>query len=77
VDIYELTFLLKTAKTAVSPRVIADTAFATIGRGVVRDQGYFVFVRYFLNIFDFGLFAWITTVFSRFTSEYKTLKKKN
>jgi len=64
-------------KTATSPTVIAETVFATVGRGVLRDQGYFVFVRYFLNVFDYGLFSWVTTICSRFTSEYKALKKKD
>ena len=34
------------AKTATSPTIIAETVFATLGRGVVRDQVYFHFVTY-------------------------------
>jgi len=65
------------SKTATSPKIIAETVFATLGRGVLRDQGYFVLMRYFMLLLDFGAFAWITALSARFTGEYKTLKKKD
>jgi len=64
-------------KTATSPRTIAETIFATVGRGVVRDQGYFVLVRYALLLLDFGAFSWLATITARFTGEYRNLKKQN
>jgi len=64
------------SKTATSPKTIAETVFATVGRGVVRDQGYFVFLRYLMLILDFGAFTWITVITAKFTGEYKNLKKK-
>jgi short-subunit dehydrogenase len=65
------------SKTATSPTIIAETVFATLGRGVVRDQGYFVLLRYLMLIFDFGAFTFLTAITARFTSEYKNLTKRD
>jgi len=65
------------SKTATSPKAIANTIFATLGRGVVCNQGYFVMLRYLLLILDFGVFTWLTAITAKYTGEYKNLKKKD
>eukprot|EP00026_Physarum_polycephalum_P005824 Phypoly_transcript_05863.p1 GENE.Phypoly_transcript_05863~~Phypoly_transcript_05863.p1 ORF type:complete len:311 (-),score=49.90 Phypoly_transcript_05863:88-1020(-) len=61
-------------KTAVSPQVIADTMFATLGRfGIVREQGYFVLLKVLAHLVDLHFIAWIATYAARLAPEYKTL----
>jgi len=61
-------------KTAVSPQIIADTMFATVGRfGVVREQGYFVMLKVLMHLIDSHFLAWIATYASRLAPEYKAL----
>lgn len=62
------------AKTAVSPQVIADTMFATVGRfGVVREQGYFVLLKVLMHLIDAHFLAWLAIFGARFAPEYSTL----
>jgi len=61
-------------KTAVSPKVIADTVFATVGRfGVVREQGYFVLMKFLFHLIDVHFLAWIATYAGRLAPEYSAL----
>jgi short-subunit dehydrogenase len=61
-------------KTAVSPQVIAETMFATLGRfGVVREQGYFVLFKVLMHLIDVHFMAWIATYAAVIAPEYKTL----
>jgi len=61
-------------KTAVSPKIIADTVFATVGRfGVVREQGYFVLLKFLFHLIDSHFLAWIATYAARIAPEYTAL----
>jgi len=67
--------LVAFAKTAVSPRVIAEHVFKTVGRmGVITEQGYFVSMRFLFHIMDAGFLAWMAQLGGRFAPEYKALK---
>jgi len=61
-------------KTAVSPQIIADTMFATVGRfGVVREQGYFVLLKVLMHLIDSHFLAWLATYGAILAPEYKIL----
>eukprot|EP01111_Echinosteliopsis_oligospora_P002012 TRINITY_DN1293_c0_g1_i1.p1 TRINITY_DN1293_c0_g1~~TRINITY_DN1293_c0_g1_i1.p1 ORF type:complete len:310 (+),score=88.42 TRINITY_DN1293_c0_g1_i1:98-1027(+) len=63
------------SKMAVSPAVIADTVFATVGRfGVVREHGYFVMMKVLFHVIDSHFLAAVATYGAKFAPEYKALK---
>ena len=61
--------------TATGPETIADCLFASMGRTVIRDQGYYpTVVKMILKMFDYNLFTDLVTVTAQFMPEFKTLK---
>jgi short-subunit dehydrogenase len=61
--------------TATGPETIANCLFASMGRTVIRDQGYYPTVaKLILKIFDFNLFTDLATSTAKFMPEFKTLK---
>jgi len=61
-------------KTAISPKIIAETVFATVGRfGIVREQGYFVLLKFLFHLIDVHFAAWIATYAARLAPEYAAL----
>jgi len=61
--------------TATGPETIANCLFASMGRTVIRDQGYYPTVaKILLKMFDFNLFTDLTTASAKFMPEFKTLR---
>jgi len=51
-------------RTATSPETIAGVAFASLGRSVVRDQGYFSFtLRFLLKVGAFAVVVVVAVLF--------------
>lgn len=64
--------------TASGPKKIVDAMFTSVGRTVVRDEGYFpFFVKILVKVFDFNLFTDLTTLIGRHTPDFKSLQKTN
>lgn len=67
--------LLFFKKTATGPETIANALFASMGKTVIRDQGYYpTMLKVLLKMFDFNLFADLATTFARYTSEFKDIR---
>jgi len=63
--------------TAIGPERISDALFSTVGRSVVRDQGYYPPVaRLIGKVIDINLFADLTATFAGSMPEFKQLAKK-
>lgn len=61
--------------TATGPETIANSLFASMGRTVVRDQGYFPSVsKLLLKVADFNLITDIITLFASTMPEFKKLR---
>lgn len=61
--------------TATGPETIANCLFASMGRTVIRDQGYYpTVVKLILKMFDFNLFTDLVTATAKFMPEFKTLR---
>jgi len=65
-------------KTVIPPTTIANTLFASVGRGfVVRDQGYFsIGTRLLLTLIPYNLFSALEARIGSKLSDYKNLKQK-
>jgi len=61
--------------TAATPDVIARSMFAGAGRVVIYDQGYFPALnKLLLLVLDFNVLAWIITLTSGMTGDFKLLR---
>lgn len=61
--------------TATGPEVIVNALFASIGRSIVRDQGYYpLVVKLLLKIIDVNLLAEITAATASGLSDFKQLR---
>mmetsp|Transcript_50 Transcript_50/g.85 ORF Transcript_50/g.85 Transcript_50/m.85 type:complete len:316 (+) Transcript_50:249-1196(+) len=64
--------------TATGPESIANALFATIGRSVVRDQGYYPpMVKILLKIIDVNLLADIISMTASSLGDFKAMKAKS
>jgi short-subunit dehydrogenase len=63
-------------KTAVSPAIIADVLFASVGRCVIRDQGYFsIITSMWFKVVDWGFFVNLVPHIIHFNATYQSLIK--
>lgn len=62
-------------KTALSPRVIADTIFKAAGKCIVRDQGYFsIGTKLMLKAIDWNFMGELAPVFMKNNADFRKLK---
>ena len=62
-------------KTATGPETIAGVLFASMGRTVIRDQGYYpTMTKLILKALDFNLLTDVIAAFARFMPEFTTFR---
>mmetsp|Transcript_5812 Transcript_5812/g.6701 ORF Transcript_5812/g.6701 Transcript_5812/m.6701 type:complete len:316 (+) Transcript_5812:165-1112(+) len=75
---HSLDALIFFKNTATGPESIANALFATIGRSVVRDQGYYpTAVKVLLKIIDINFLADIISMTASSLGDFKNMKKES